>query len=107
MADWKNSLYYGDNLPILKEYLAAEQVDLIYLDPPFNSNRNYSVIFSKNGKTEDENKAQIEAFEDTWHWTHITAAQYEEFPCSQAAAGLPRQVLHSRLPEYNNGQILK
>lgn len=75
----KNQLYYGDNLEVLRKYIKDESVDLVYLDPPFNSNRNYSVIFGKNAKEEDENKAQIEAFEDTWHWTHITEQQYDEF----------------------------
>lgn len=42
MSEWKNTLYYGDNLSILREYIANESVDFIYLDPPFNSNRNYS-----------------------------------------------------------------
>lgn len=78
----KNQLYYGDNLDVLRKYIKDESVDLVYLDPPFNSNRNYSVIFSKNAKEEDENKAQIEAFEDTWHWTHHTEQQYDEFVTS-------------------------
>ncbi|ORL96638.1 DNA methyltransferase [Prescottella equi] len=75
----KNQLYYGDNLEVLKRYIKDESVDLVYLDPPFNSNRNYSVIFSRNDKKEDENTAQIEAFEDTWRWTHETEVQYDEF----------------------------
>lgn len=46
-----NALYYGDNLEILRDYIAAESVDLVYLDPPFNSQQNYNVIFrEKNGK---------------------------------------------------------
>ena len=63
----KNQLYYGDNLDVLrnKKWIADESVDLIYLDPPFNSKRNYSVIFGKHN-TVDEDHAQIEAFEDTW-----------------------------------------
>lgn len=61
-----NTLYYGDNLEILREYIATESVDLIYLDPPFNSARNYNVLFKdESGKEAD---AQITAFEDTWHW---------------------------------------
>lgn len=60
-----NHLYFGDNLDVLRRYIASESVDLVYLDPPFNSNRNYSVIFNRNGATEDEAAAQIEAFEDT------------------------------------------
>lgn len=75
----KNQLYYGDNLDVLRKYIKDESVDLVYLDPPFNSNRNYSVIFNKHEVAEDENKAQIQAFEDTWHWTHTTEAQYDEF----------------------------
>ncbi len=75
----KNHLYYGDNLTVLRQHVKDESVDLVYLDPPFNSNRNYSVIFSKDGRVDDENTAQIEAFEDTWHWTHETDVQYNEF----------------------------
>lgn len=74
----KNQLYFGDNLEVLRKYVADESVDLVYLDPPFNSNRNYSVIFAKNGQEEDS-AAQIEAFEDTWHWTHVTEEQYADF----------------------------
>ncbi|MGV0663723.1 DNA methyltransferase [Mycobacteroides chelonae] len=66
-----NRLYFGDNLEVLDEHVADESVDLIYLDPPFNSNRNYSVIFGRN-RAEDESAAQIQAFEDTWRWTHTT-----------------------------------
>ncbi|SIH65443.1 DNA methylase N-4/N-6 [Mycobacteroides abscessus subsp. abscessus] len=66
-----NRLYFGDNLEVLDEHVADESVDLIYLDPPFNSNRNYSVIFGKN-RADDESVAQSDAFEDTWRWTHKT-----------------------------------
>jgi len=45
--DWKNKLYFGDNLGILREHVATESVDLIYLDPPFNSNASYNVLFSR------------------------------------------------------------
>ena len=61
-----NTLFYGDNLEILREYIADESIDLVYLDPPFNSNRNYNVLFRDEvGK---DSEAQITAFEDTWHW---------------------------------------
>ena len=61
-----NVLYYGDNLDILRRYIPAESVDLVYLDPPFNSNRTYSAIFAdESGRKSD---AQIHAFEDSWHW---------------------------------------
>lgn len=61
-----NRLYYGDNLSVLREQVADASVDLIYLDPPFNSNANYSVLFkSPDGAGAD---AQIEAFNDNWTW---------------------------------------
>ena len=62
-----NHLYYGDNLSVLRESIADESVDLIYLDPPFNSNASYNVLFK--GPKGNESAAQIEAFDDTWHWT--------------------------------------
>lgn len=61
-----NKLYYGDNLDVLREHIASESVDLIYLDPPFNSNAGYNVLFkAANGAGSD---ASIEAFDDTWTW---------------------------------------
>ncbi len=68
-----NTLFYGDNLKILRDYLADESVDLIYLDPPFNSSRAYNVLFKDEHGAESE--AQITAFEDTWHWSE---SPYEE-----------------------------
>ncbi len=69
MPDLKsNVLYYGDNLGVLKEHFPDESVDLIYLDPPFNSSRSYNVLFRESGGASSE--AQIEAFEDTWEWGH-------------------------------------
>lgn len=62
----KNTLFYGDNLPILREHLADESIDLIYLDPPFNSNRSYNVLFKNEQGKEPE--SSIQAFEDAWHW---------------------------------------
>lgn len=75
-VDWKNKLFFGDNLRILREHVAAESVDLIYLDPPFNSNANYNVLFQEKGG--EQSAAQITAFEDTWHWTQETEATYHE-----------------------------
>ncbi|TVM01372.1 MAG: site-specific DNA-methyltransferase [Candidatus Brocadia sp. WS118] len=72
----KNTLYYGDNLEILRHHIADESIDLIYLDPPFNSNRTYNVLFkNESGK---ESEAQITAFEDTWHWDQVAAKAYNE-----------------------------
>lgn len=72
-----NQLYYGDNLQVLREHIADESVDLIYLDPPFNSKRDYNLLFkSPKGVT---SAAQIEAFEDTWHWSpDVTEREYDE-----------------------------
>ncbi|WP_413869975.1 modification methylase, partial [Albidovulum sp.] len=61
-----NHLYYGDNLRVLRDHIADGSVDLIYLDPPFNSNASYNVLFRS--PTGDRSAAQIEAFGDTWHW---------------------------------------
>ena len=72
----RNTLYYGDNLPILREHIADESVDLIYLDPPFNSQRSYNVLFRDEAGKESE--AQITAFDDTWHWNQATEATYSE-----------------------------
>jgi DNA modification methylase len=59
-----NTLFYGDNLDILREYIADESVDLVYLDPLFNSNATHNVLFR--APTGEQSRAQIEAFEDTW-----------------------------------------
>lgn len=72
-----NTLYYGDNLDILRNYIPNETVDLIYLDPPFNSNRDYNVLF-KDESNGVESQSQITAFEDTWHWDIKTEAIYKE-----------------------------
>ena len=59
-----NTLYYGDNLDILRRYVQDESVDLIYLDPPFKSNQDYNVLFAE--RSGEDSAAQIKAFEDTW-----------------------------------------
>ncbi|MGB7208613.1 MAG: DNA methyltransferase [Pyrinomonadaceae bacterium] len=71
-----NTLYYGDNLKILRDYVKNESVDLIYLDQPFNSNRNYNVLFRNESGTDSE--SQITAFEDTWHWNLAAEQTYSE-----------------------------
>lgn len=70
-----NCLYYGDNLDILRRYVKDESVDLIYLDPPFNSNRDYNVIFAEHNGS--KSTAQIKVFEDTWRWDQGAAEEYE------------------------------
>lgn len=68
------ALYYGDNLPILAQYVPDESADLVYLDPPFNSNRSYSAIFAdESGRKSD---AQLAAFGDSWHWGPTAEGHY-------------------------------
>lgn len=71
-----NILYYGDNLDILKRYIKDETVDLIYLDPPFNSNEKYNVIYK--GVDGQECESQVQAFDDTWHWCEDSEKYYRE-----------------------------
>ena len=71
----RNALYYGDNLAVLREHVADESVDLVYLDPPFNSNATYNVLFRE--RTGEESPAQIQAFTDTWEWTQETELTFE------------------------------
>lgn len=72
----RNKLFYGDNLEVLKQHVKDESVDLIYLDPPFKSDQNYSVLFAeKNGA---RSTAQVKAFKDTWHWDHEAAYAFQQ-----------------------------
>jgi DNA modification methylase len=70
----ENTLYFGDNLDILRAYISDESVDLVYLDPPFNSNRSYNVLFRDE---RGEAPASIKAFEDTWNWAGAAPTYFE------------------------------
>lgn len=70
-----NKLFYGDNLSVLRDSIADESVDLVYLDPPFNSNANYNVLFK--AQSGEGSAAQIEAFEDTWHWNEVAERAFD------------------------------
>ena len=72
----RNQLFYGDNLDVLGRHVADESVDLVYLDPPFNSNASYNVLFAERDGTQAA--AQIKAFEDTWRWDEGAARAYED-----------------------------
>jgi adenine specific DNA methylase Mod len=72
----ENHLYYGDNLDVLRRYVKDESVDLIYLDPPFNSRQDYNVLFAE--KDGSRSSSQIKAFEDTWEWNQEAERTYEE-----------------------------
>ena len=73
---WTNQLYFGDNLAVLRESIGDESIDLIYLDPPFNSQATYNVLFR--APTGERSQAQIEAFEDTWHWNETAERAFDE-----------------------------
>jgi site-specific DNA-methyltransferase (adenine-specific) len=71
-----NHLYYGDNLDVLRRYVKDETVDLVYLDPPFNSRQDYNVLFAE--KDGSQSSSQIHAFEDTWEWNIDAQRAYEQ-----------------------------
>lgn len=72
----QNALYYGDNLDVLRKYIPDNSIDLIYLDPPFNSKADYNILYKE--LTGEPSDAQITAFEDTWHWTEGTERTFQE-----------------------------
>lgn len=74
-----NTLYFGDNLEVLRESIADQSVDLVYLDPPFNSGANYNIIFQPEKKSAAKATAQIQAFEDTWTWSAEAGETYRRF----------------------------
>lgn len=93
-----NRLYYGDNLSVLREHIAGESVDLIYLDPPFNSKRDYNLLF-KTPKGQ-ESDAQITAFEDSWHWGEQAEREFGEIlKCQNTDVSQLVQALRSFLGE--------
>jgi len=83
---WLNKLYYGDNLLVLQDHIADESVDLIYLDPPFNSDRIHNVIFREKGG--DDSPAQIQAFDDTWTWSQETESLCRSLVSGAAPLGV-------------------
>lgn len=92
-----NHLYYGDNLRVLRDSIADDSVDLIYLDPPFNSNASYNVLFR--GPQGNESTAQIEAFDDTWHWTDAAEEAYGEVLRSGSACAEMLRAMRNFLGE--------
>ncbi len=72
----ENKLFFGDNLDVLRRYVPDESVDLVYLDPPFNSNATYNVLFAEQDGSRAT--AQIKAFEDTWQWDEVSARAHQE-----------------------------
>ena len=83
MSTDPNRLYYGDNLDVLRgtdqdgrPYIPDQSVDLVYLDPPFNSRQDYNVLFAE--KDGNRSAAQIIAFKDTWEWNLEAERAYIE-----------------------------
>jgi len=90
-----NLLYYGDNLDILKRYMEDESIDLVYLDPPFNSSQNYNVLFDE--KDGSKSASQIRAFEDTWHWNLDSQKEFESIVL-RADKGIDGRILFFESP---------
>jgi len=76
MEEWKNQLFFGDNLEVLRRHIPVGSVDLIYLDPPFNSNATYNMLFKE--PSGEQSAAQIAAFEDTWQWGPQAEEAFDE-----------------------------
>jgi DNA modification methylase len=91
----KSVLYYGDNLPILRdtEYFPSASIDLVYLDPPFNSNQDYNVLFAEQDGS--RSAAQIQVFSDTWRWDAVARRAYAESTEQGGRAGEALVALHS------------
>jgi len=90
-----NRLYYGDNLDVLRRHVEDESVDLVYLDPPFNSNASYNVLFAEHDGTQAA--SQIKAFEDTWKWDEDAARSYENVVESGGHASQAMQAFRALL----------
>jgi len=72
----ENTLYYGDNLEVLREYIPDESIDLIYLDPPFTPSVDYNILFKT--PAGEGPQAQLDASVDTWHWGDVSARAFDE-----------------------------
>jgi len=92
-----STLYFGDNLHVLREYVRSESVDLIYLDPPFNSNASYNVLFTTPEGRKSE--AQSAAFEDTWHWEIEAQVAFDAVLASGSGAANMLRAFRSMLSD--------
>ena len=84
-----NTLYYGDNLEVLRKYVKDETVDLAYIDPPFNSKRNYNQIYNNIG---GEDRAQAQAFTDIWEWDEQANVGFAEIIANSDGRFAPQTV---------------
>src|SRR3989304_7506523 len=99
----ENVLYYGDNLEVLRRYIDPQSVDLTYLDPPFNSNQEFNVLFQEQDGS--HSAAQIKAFNDTWRWDQSSAAAFHDIvqkggPVADAIVAFERLVGHNDMLAY-------
>jgi len=93
-----NKLFYGDNLTVLRDSIPDESVDLIYLDPHFNSSASYNVLFK--APSGEQSQAQIEAFDDTWHWNESAERAFDEVLTGQHSdAAIMLKAMRSALGE--------
>ena len=97
-----NTLFYGDNLQVLREHIPDASVDLVYLDPPFNSNASYNVLFRE--KSGEDSPAQIKAFTDTWEWTLETERTFEQDIILHPGTPAAVKDMISRLPPVHRTQ---
>jgi site-specific DNA-methyltransferase (adenine-specific) len=88
-----NRLYYGDNLEVLRKYIADESVDLIYLDPPFNSQSDYNILYKEQNGT--KSVSQIKVFSDSWHWDEVAQSTFEYLMQDSAVPSRVKKVVVS------------
>lgn len=97
--DQHGALFYGDNLDVLRRYVDDESVDLVYLDPPFNSSANYNLLFAEPDGSWSASQSQ--AFEDTWRWDQGAARAFEEVVEAGGEVSNTMQAFRTILPESN------
>jgi site-specific DNA-methyltransferase (adenine-specific) len=94
-----NALFYGDNLDVLRQHVADASVDLVYLDPPFQSGKDYNVIFESHFGERGDERARAEAFKDTWRWGRESEDQYVEIEQAGGALATALRSLRALLRE--------
>ena len=94
-----NVLYYGDNFEVLRRHIKDESIDLVYLDPPFNSNQSYNVLFAEHSGA--KSSSQIRAFEDTWEWNQTAAESYRYVVEQGGEVARVMQAFHTFLGDSN------
>jgi DNA modification methylase len=105
VSNLSRTLYYGDNLDVLRRYVKDETIDLCYIDPPFNSKRNYNQIYNNLGK---EDRAQAQAFIDTWTWDELANLGLSEIQSNEQGRFSSQSVdiITGLLPVLKKGGLL-